>query len=172
MSRTRRWLAVTELPEFNVAVFAFLLNYPWEFSQVPLFGGMADAPHWSAIQRCALAALGDIVIMLIAYWLVALIARSRHWIAAPTAAHLTMFVAVGVAITILIEHLALRGWWFSGWDYSPLMPVIPGIGVGLSPLAQWLVLPLLTVWFVRRQLAASPRFGKYVRADAKPRAEK
>lgn len=154
MSRTR-WRAFTELPEFNVAVFALLLNYPWEFSQVPLFAGMADAPHWDAIRICAIATLGDIVIMLIAYWLVAVIARSRFWIATPTAAQLMMFVAVGVAITVLIELLALRGWWFSSWDYSPLMPVIPGIGVGLSPLAQWVVLPLLTVWFVRRQLAAS-----------------
>ncbi len=118
MSRTRRWLAFTELPEFNVAVFALLLNYPWEFSQVPLFAGMADAPHWTAIRRCAMAALGDIVIMLIAYRFVAVIARSRHWIAAPTVTHLTMFVAVGVTITVLIEQLALRGWWFESWGYS------------------------------------------------------
>ena len=72
----------------------------------------------------------------------------------PTATYLTIFVAVGVAITTLIEWLALRGLWLGGWEYSSLMPVIPGIGVGLSPLAQWLVLPLLTAWFVRRQLAA------------------
>ncbi len=155
MPRPSRWLAVTWLPEFNVAVFAFLLNYPWEFLQVPLFAGMADAPHWEAIQRCARATLGDIVIMLIAYWFVAVIARSRHWITAPTAAHLTIFVAVGVTISALIEWLALRGLWLGGWEYSPLMPVIPGIGVGLSPLAQWVVLPLLTTWFVRRQLAAT-----------------
>ena len=154
MRRTHPWLAVTSLPEFNVAVFALLLNYPWEFSQVPLFAGMAEAPHWTAIKRCAMATLGDIVIMLIAYWFVAVIARSRRWITAPTAAYLTIFVAVGVTITALIERLALRGLWLGGWEYSSLMPVIPGIGVGLSPLAQWVVLPLLTAWFVRRQLAA------------------
>jgi hypothetical protein len=102
-----------------------------------------------------MATRGDIVIMLIAYWFVALIARSRRWIAAPTAAHLALFVAVGVTITIVIEQLALRGLWLGGWDYSPLMPVIPGIEVGLSPVAQWVVLPLLTAWFVRRQLAAA-----------------
>jgi hypothetical protein len=157
MLRPSRWLAVTWLPEFNVAVFAFLLNYPWEFSQVPLFAGVADAPHWTAIKGCAIAALGDAVIMLVAYWFVAVIARSRHWIAVPTAAHLMLFVAVGVTITVVIEQLALRGLWFKSWSYSPLMPVIPGIGVGLSPLLQWLVLPPLTAWFVRRQLAAPLR---------------
>ncbi len=163
-----RWLAVTWLPEFNVAVFALLLNYPWEFAQAPLFAAMAEAPHWDAIKRCSTATLGDIVIMLIAYWSVAAIARSRYWITAPTAAHLMMFVAVGVTITVLIEQLALRGLWFGGWDYSSLMPVIPGIGVGLSPLLQWIVLPPLAVWFVRRQLAAvSHRRGTVV-ADRRP----
>jgi len=32
------------------------------------------------------------------------------------------------------------------------MPVIPLLGVGLSPLLQWVVLPPIVVWFVRRQL--------------------
>ncbi|HKO68875.1 MAG TPA: hypothetical protein VJU53_13825, partial [Burkholderiaceae bacterium] len=82
MTRPGRWSAFTSQPELNVAVFALLLNYPWEFSQVPLFAGMADAPHWSAIKVCAAATLGDIVIVLIAYWVVAVLARTRSWIAA------------------------------------------------------------------------------------------
>lgn len=34
------------------------------------------------------------------------------------------------------------------------MPLVPGTGTGtgLVPLLQWVVLALLTVWFVRRQL--------------------
>jgi hypothetical protein len=32
------------------------------------------------------------------------------------------------------------------------MPVVPLLEVGLSPLLQWIVLPPLIVWFVRRQL--------------------
>lgn len=155
MARMRRWLAVTGQPEFNVAVFAFLLNYPWEFSQVPLFVGMPDAPHWAAIKICATATLGDIIIMLIAYWFVAVVARTRSWIATPRAGHVMMFVAIGLAITVVIEQLALQGLWFGTWKYSPLMPVVPGIGVGLSPLLQWIILPLLLVWFIRRQLAGA-----------------
>ena len=155
MPRRNRWVGITWLPEFNVAVFAFLLNFPWEFLQVPLFADMAGAPHWTAIKRCAIATLGDIAIMLIAYWFVAAVAGSRHWIAGPKAAHLAMFVGAGVAITVVIEWLALRGRWLDGWGYSSLMPVVPGLGIGLSPLVQWLVLPPLAVWFVRRRLAAA-----------------
>ncbi len=41
----------------------------------------------------------------------------------------------------------------ASWNYLPTMPLVPGTDIGLVPLLQWIVLPLLTVWFVRRQLA-------------------
>lgn len=147
--------AVIRLPEFNVALFALLLNFPWEILQAPLFDRMTGQPHWDAVMSCAQATLGDVVIMLMAYWLVAACARSRRWILAPTGSQRLLFVTVGVVVTAVIEWLAVRGSWFEGWRYSPLMPVIPGIGIGLSPLLQWIVLPLLSVWFVRRQLAGA-----------------
>ena len=62
--------ALTWLPEFNVVVFALLLNYPWEFLQAPLFDRMADAPHRQATIACSLATVGDAMIMLVAYWIV------------------------------------------------------------------------------------------------------
>lgn len=150
----RRLLAFTWLPEFNVAVFAFLLNYPWEFLQVPLFEQMAGAQHWDAIKMCTRATLGDTAIMLLAYWLVAARARSRRWILAPSGRQLFLFIAIGVAITVIIEWLVLRDAWLQTWEYSAQMPVLPGIGIGLSPLLQWVLLPPLVAWFVRRQLAA------------------
>lgn len=147
----------TRQPEFNVVVFALLLNYPWEFLQVPLFEGMSTADHWDAVRTCTRAALGDAVIMLIAYWAVSLAARSRSWVLAPSTARIVMFAATGVLITIAIERLAVAGIWLGGWRYSSLMPVVPGIKVGLSPLLQWVVLPPLVVWFSRRQILGSSR---------------
>ena len=153
----RRWLrhlhALTRLVEFNLVLFALLLNFAWEILQVPLFEQMAGAPHWSAILACSRATLGDAIILLAAYWSTAVLAGGRRWIVAPSGAQLAWFVSYGVAVTIGIEWLALRGGWFTAWRYSALMPVLPGIGIGLSPLLQWIVLPLLTVWFVKRQLA-------------------
>lgn len=40
---------ITRLLEFSIAVFALLLNYPWEFLQVPLFEGMAQAPQLATV---------------------------------------------------------------------------------------------------------------------------
>jgi hypothetical protein len=36
------------------------------------------------------------------------------------------------------------------WAYSPLMPILPFAGIGLSPLLQWLLLPWLSFRLARR----------------------
>jgi hypothetical protein len=145
--------AFADTPEFNVASFALLLNFAWEMLQAPLYVGMAEMPHAQATKACLQATVGDAVIMLIAYGVVAVAARSRHWILASKGWQLAGFVVIGVSITAAIEWLATRGYWISNWNYLPTMPLVPGTGIGLVPLLQWVVLPLLTVWFVSRQLA-------------------
>lgn len=147
---------LTYLPEFNIAVFAALLNLPWEFLQVPFFSGMPAVQHWEGIVTCTRATLGDVVIMLIAYEAVALRA-GRYWLLQPTAGRLFFFVATGLAITVVIERLAVSGLWMGGWSYAERMVIVPVLDVGLSPLLQWLLLPPLAIWFSRRQLGAAAR---------------
>lgn len=67
------------------------------------------------------------------------------------------FVAVGLAVTSGIEWMALHGLWMVEWQYTTAMPLIPGAGIGLSPLLQWTLLPPLVVWFAKRQLAVPRR---------------
>ena len=145
--------ALIDQPELNFAIFAFLLNYPWEFLQLPLYALPPGTLPWQVVERCSLAALGDAVIMLASYWTVAIAAGTRWWVLGPTARRLLGFVAFGVLITILIENAATRSdssvW---GWRYSPSMPVLPLLQVGLSPVLQWIIVPPLALWFVRRHL--------------------
>ena len=138
-----------EAPVVNVAVFALLLNYPWEFLQVPLFRGMPEAPHWDAIKVCTRATLGDAVIAVVAFWGVAAVTGAR-WILRPSVGQIAGFVAIGVAITLVLEWLAT--WPLGRWAYAEAMPVLPLLGVGLTPVLQWILLPPLVAWFVRRQL--------------------
>lgn len=137
------------MPEFNVVVFGFLLSLPWEMLQVPFYAGMTTAPHWPAVQFCTLAAIGDAIIMLIAFSSVAYSAQSRNWILAPTLPQVVAFLAIGLVTTLLIEHIATRATW--GWRYSHLMPVEPLLDVALVPVLMWVIVPLLLLWFVKRQ---------------------
>lgn len=141
---------ILDAPETNVAVFAFLLNLAWELAQVPLFIGMPTAEHWSALLVCGRATLGDVVIALIGFWIVAVCTGTRSWILRPSTWRVAGFVAVGALITIVMEWLATQ--MLGRWAYADAMPVLPVVRVGLSPLLQWIVLPPLVVWFVRRQL--------------------
>ena len=143
----------TGMPEFNVTVFSLMLNFPWEVLQARLFTGMSDAPYVEVVNGCVQATLGDVVIMLLAYWSVAVVAGSRRWILAPTDRKLALFIAIGVSITGVIEWLATSGRWVRSWSYSSSMPVVPGIDIGLAPLLQWVIVPLLVAWFVQRQLS-------------------
>ncbi|WP_082497948.1 MFS transporter [Pseudorhodoferax sp. Leaf267] len=148
--------AVIGMPEFHVAIFALLLNFAWEILQAPLYAGMADMPHAQATRACLQASVGDAVIMLLVYGVVAVAARCRSWIVAATRWQLALFIAVAVSITAVIEWLATHGHWIGSWSYMPTMPLVPGTRIGLVPLLQWVVVPLLTAWFVRRQLARRP----------------
>lgn len=141
---------ILALPEFNVALFAFLLNYPWEFLQVPFFDDMPVMPHWEAVVFCTRATLGDVLIALAAFWGVAALARNRSWILKPTLRTVLLFVAIGVVITIGLEWHATEI--DDRWQYADTMPTLPILGTGLLPLIQWVILPLLLIWFVRRQV--------------------
>jgi hypothetical protein len=35
------------------------------------------------------------------------------------------------------------------WAYSEFMPVLPVIDAGLSPLAQWIIIPFAAFWWAR-----------------------
>lgn len=153
-------------PELNLVVFALLLNFPWEVLQAPLFEGMAAAPHSAVVGACLQATLGDAAIMLLAHVTVAAVARRRRWMLAPSRYEVAGFIAVGVAITAVIEWMATRGRWAQTWAYSTEMPVIPGIEIGLSPLLQWAIVPPVALWFVGR-LSALP--GARKPPEASPR---
>lgn len=138
-----------DLPELNVAIFGFLLNFVWEMWQIPFYEDMPGKPHLLAVWQCTRATFGDVVIMLVAFWVVAAIIRSRRWIVAPNWRQVVGFVIVGVLITVGMEEISLQ---LDRWAYADLMPTLPLVGTGLLPLAQWILLPPLVVWFVRRQL--------------------
>ena len=151
--RLERWFAnLPSTPEFNVLVFSFLINLAWEYWQVPFFRGMADQSHWQGVKACTQATIGDAGISLAAFWITALLARSRRWIVKPSRSDIAIFIGVGLVATIIFETLATGV--LERWTYSDAMPRLPILGTGLLPLLQWLALPPLVLWFVRRQIGA------------------
>ncbi len=141
---------ILNAPELHISIFAFLLNFIWELLQMPLFAGFTDFQYYQVILHCTKATFGDVVISLVAFAGACLIARSRMWIISMNKSGVVAFLAIGLVITIVFEILATGP--LNRWEYGALMPMIPVIGVGASPVAQWVILPLLQLWFVKRQI--------------------
>lgn len=141
---------VRSAPELPIAYFSFVLHFVWEFVQVPTYTGMAELLHWEATKLCMSATFGDVAFALTAFWLASLAARRRDWIIRPTRLPAAIFVAVGIVLTVGFEYyytnISMR------WTYSDLMPLVPPLGTGLSPLLQWFIVPPLVVWLTRRHL--------------------
>lgn len=150
--RLSQWL---NLPEWNIAVFSFLLNFFWEIQQMPFYQIPPEFSCLNVIQNCTAATLGDIGISIAAFWTVAALSKSRQWFHQPSLWQMATLIGVGIAITAIFEFLATGI--LNRWQYSNLMPTLPIVGTGLTPLLQWLLLPPLILWFVKRQLSSTRR---------------
>lgn len=123
---------------------AFFLHFVWEMWQIPLYVGMSEASHWSAVIQCTLATIGDGFIALLAYSLAAIVARDKFWLLQRPGSILAVYIIIGLIITVCFEILATAV--YGRWQYSELMPIVPVINVGLSPLLQWIIIPPVSIW--------------------------
>lgn len=142
---------MTKAPEFSIIVFSFLLHFIWEFWQVPTYAGMAELNHWDGIKLCTSATFGDVGFAMTAFCLTSYIAKNRLWFLKPSTTQMLVYIGTGIALTVGFEYyytnISLR------WTYSELMPLVPPFGTGLSPLLQWLIIPILVLWLTKRQLS-------------------
>lgn len=121
-------------------------NLLWEFAQMPLYSLWNTGTKRQIIFSAIHCTGGDVLIGTAALFGSLLLFGTSTW---PNGRFVTVAIATlaaGLIYTIYSEHLnTARG----AWSYSPLMPVLPGLGTGLAPLVQWLVVPLLAFAFVR-----------------------
>ncbi|HWQ38336.1 MAG TPA: hypothetical protein VNM24_06945 [Burkholderiales bacterium] len=126
--------------------FSAVLHLVWEIAQLPLYtiyreGDLATIAF--AVGHCT---AGDLLISAATYLAAGLVARSGGWPLERPGTGLAAAVAVGMAYTAFSEWLnvSVRG----SWEYAPAMPQL--FGIGLAPLFQWLAIPTLTLFAVRR----------------------
>lgn len=138
------------VPEIHISIFGFLLNFFWEIWQAPLFGGMDKLTHFESNMSCTQAALGVVVILLVAFWIIALSARSRSWIIHPTTVQVSGFIIIGIVISMIFEAVAIN--FLNRWQYVVVMPTLPILGTGITPVLQWLIIPPIIVSTLRKRI--------------------
>ena len=85
---------------------------------------------------------------MLAAFLVARVLTGREWNMSAFGRGFFVFLAVGLIATIALEYLNTEI--LGRWTYGPEMPRLPILGTGLAPIAQWVVIPIVVLWYLRR----------------------
>ncbi len=122
----------------TIAVAAFVLNFAWEVAQGPLYEGYQyDLEH---ISFCALASIADMFMVLVLLFAFGLIYNNAFWIMPLRLSRSLLLILVGGVGAVFAEMLHT---WRGNWSYADAMPLIPFVEVGLSPVLQFAILPLI-----------------------------
>lgn len=129
-------------------------NLLWEVFQLPLFTLWQTArPGYLAfaVLHCW---VGDLLITLFSLGL-GVLAVGRSWPSRDYVPVAIVTLLLGLAYTVFSEWLnvEVRG----SWGYASAMPRVPPLGTGLSPLLQWVVVPLVAFTWARPPIALTGR---------------
>jgi hypothetical protein len=121
-----------------MAVISFILNEVWELIQMPLYSSAYyNVEH---IVFCTLGALADTIMVLLLYFSFAFIYKNIFWIWQTNWFKIFVVMVTGAVGAVLSEkrHLLL-----GSWAYDQSMPIVPVVNVGLSPMLQFFLLPVI-----------------------------
>ncbi len=128
------------------AGLAFGLNALWEIAQLPLYTLWDEQNVWRIVAYVSHCTLGDVLITTGLFLFIAALFRRMEWpIVAPWLGG-AFLVAGGTGYTLLSEWYNIYR--VSAWAYKPQMPLV--MGIGLTPILQWLIVPTMTVILIRR----------------------
>ena len=134
-------------PAGRLLVIALPLYFAWEMLQAPAFTGMSE--DWRAATAvCALAALGDGVIVLGVFGLGVLAFRDARWFTPPRLGRYAAIVVVAVAVLVAVEWVMVHR--FGRWGYHPVQPVVPLVSIGILPVLQPVALLPSAFWALAR----------------------
>lgn len=130
------------------------LSLAWETAHARLYNLWTEAAPSYIAFAVAHCTLGDLVIGLAALMLALVLLRQgplQAWRLVPIA---VLATALGTAYTVFSEWMNIT--LLRSWAYTESMPRIPlgSFELGLTPLAQWLLLPPLAVWAASSGLRA------------------
>lgn len=127
--------AKVKKPLVKLIFISFFLHIVWENAQAPLYLGYVSLSEQFFI--CFIGTIGDVVFTLAVYCCVALISGNYLWFLKTKNKYFLILGFVGLIFAIIVEKVALT---FGIWGYKKLMPTIPYLNVGITPLLQMTML--------------------------------
>ena len=139
----------SHIPEIGLTFLSFFLNFSWEVVHT-YFYTLKDSDFNTMLYGWLHCTWGDVMITLGSFWLVSLMGWNRRWFLNLNRRNFVGFIMIGVVYTLFSELANVEV--FRSWGYNELMPVIPLVRVGLTPVLQWMVIPSVTILLLRCHL--------------------
>lgn len=129
-------------------------NLIWEFAQMPLYTIWHEGTGREIVFAAVHCTAGDVVIASMALVGALVIGGGSFWPHARFPTVTALAVLGGLGYTVFSEWLntEIRG----SWAYTSWMPTLPMIGSGVAPLARWMIVPPLALWWARRSVRPAP----------------
>lgn len=143
------WLTVLR----RYLVLVIPANLVWEIAHLPLYTIWHSASASEIAFEVIHCTGGDALIASSSLVGGILLVGNERWPYERYKAVALFTLASGIAITIFIEWLSTEVQ--ARWAYTALMPRLPVIGTGLSPLGHWIVIPLAGFWWAKRTVPSS-----------------
>ena len=125
----------------SIMIIAFGTNFIWEKLQIVLYKDYETFIARLPLPVALYTTLVDTGIVLAIYLFIAVTSKNLFWVQSIKARHIWQSMLIGIIISTIIEwHALVQG----QWAYNEAMPIIPLLQVGLSPILQMIILPLVS----------------------------
>ena len=132
----------------HYGLFIAASNLAWESAHLPLYTLWTEGEVGDLVFAVVHCTIGDLMIALATLCIALLLAGDIRSPNIQFNRVLVLTLGLGIAYTLFSEWLnvSIR----QSWAYSDLMPIVPIIGTGISPIAQWIFLPLFGLLLARK----------------------
>jgi hypothetical protein len=129
-----------------LSLIAFAMHLVWEVVQCPIL--FVHGTYDGTWKGMTVAALGDVGITWLIY--VGVAAVSRRWRWEKGVWRMRHWVTLLVTALMIGAAVEWRGLHSGAWQYNASMPIVPGIGIGVVPLVQMIVLTPVVIAMTAR----------------------
>lgn len=127
-----------------LVTISFALHFVWESAHIHLYTGYGDVS--GGVPITLWASIGDVLYTLAAVAFFMLMRHERNVLAGLQGKDIAVLAIVGFFIALGVEYKALL---LHRWAYTEAMPIIPLLGIGLSPVLQMMLLLPFTVYLTK-----------------------
>ncbi len=130
---------------FLISLFAFLFNLAWEVPHSLLYKTTTEMSVEQYVPKILRASGGDIIMILLIFLGISLYNKSLNW--QLNQKNMLLSILFGIVIAVTFEVYAQHT---NRFEYLSKMPLIPLFNVGVTPVLQMVVTPLVTFFLVNR----------------------